>query len=309
MKSQTNFQPSTFRCTAIHCFGKIKKRFLILTILALNSFLGISQPIADFTSDIKNGCAPIIVHFKDLSQGKPTEWHWDLGNGTYSNLQNPSNTYFNAGTYTIKLIIKASNKKDSIIKTSYIIVNGSPIVNFKSDVSNGCSPLVVKFTDETITANGTLTSRKWDFGDGYLSDTQNPTHEYTAPGNYNVTLTATNLFGCISTVSKLGYIKNNFIKGEFSSKVSSICTPTKINFQNESNGNGNIISKWDFGDNTTSASTNPTHIYEKGGTYIVKLIVDNQLGCTDTITKTIVVLNSVNPEFTSNQQLYVVKSK
>ncbi len=54
----------------------------------------------------------------------------------------------------------------------------------------------VSFTDNST---GIPTSWDWDFGDGNNSTQQNPTHSYTAPGVYTVTLTATNAQGSCTT--------------------------------------------------------------------------------------------------------------
>src|SRR5689334_322822 len=72
-----------------------------------------AQLRADFASTPGSGCAPVFVHFTDISAGGATSWKWDLGNGTVSFLQNPSTTYFNPGKYTIKLVIKKGAQADS----------------------------------------------------------------------------------------------------------------------------------------------------------------------------------------------------
>jgi PKD repeat protein len=57
---------------------------------------------------------------------------------------------------------------------------------------------VIKFTNTSIDA-ATL---NWDFGDSTLNtDTEHPIHQYTKPGTYTVTLTASN-GNCISTAQK-----------------------------------------------------------------------------------------------------------
>ncbi len=49
----------------------------------------------------------------------------------------------------------------------------------------------VQFTDTSTTANGTIQSWAWNFGDGTTSTAQNPTHTYSACGPYTVTLSVT----------------------------------------------------------------------------------------------------------------------
>jgi uncharacterized surface protein with fasciclin (FAS1) repeats len=57
---------------------------------------------------------------------------------------------------------------------------------------------------------------------------------------------------------------------------------------NSTDEDGTIVSwDWDFGDNATSAEQNPTHVFEKPGTYTVSLTVTDNDGVKDTITRTI----------------------
>jgi len=68
----------------------------------------------------------------------------------------------------------------------------APQSSFTADVTNICEGSSVSFTDES---NGNPISWAWNFGDGGSSSEQNPTHVYTAPGTYSVTLNVTNTFG------------------------------------------------------------------------------------------------------------------
>jgi gliding motility-associated-like protein len=53
----------------------------------------------------------------------------------------------------------------------------------------------VQFNDQTL---GNVFTWEWDFGDGNGSNEQNPIHSYSRPGTYLVTLTTSDVFGCIS---------------------------------------------------------------------------------------------------------------
>jgi PKD repeat protein len=68
----------------------------------------------------------------------------------------------------------------------------APTANFTHNPSSGDAPLLVNFTD---TSSGTIDTWEWNFGDGNASSQQNPSHNYTAAGNYTVTLTVTNTGG------------------------------------------------------------------------------------------------------------------
>src|SRR5215211_4086622 len=93
---------------------------LLTCCLAISGFVPVSaQLAARFSSDITQGCAPLVVRFKDESTGNPTSWKWDLGNGTISYFQNPAATYFNPGTYTVKLVVNNGTVSDSVVKVHY----------------------------------------------------------------------------------------------------------------------------------------------------------------------------------------------
>lgn len=273
-----------------------------LLFAVLLSFNTKAQLSANFTATPTSGCAPLLVRFTDQSTGNPTKWLWDLGNATTSFLQNPSVTYFTPGKYTIKLVIRnAANTADSLTKTEYITVYAKPTVDFSASATSGCYPLPVQFTDLSTPGSSSISSWQWDFGDGSSSALQNPVHTYTAGGNYNVTLRVINNSGCATTLSKTQYIKiNSGVKANFSNTSPSSCAvPVTIDFTNQSTGTGNLNYVWDFGDGNTSTIESPSHQYSVTGTYSVTLIVTNDAGCADTISKpSSIAVGTIRSSFT-----------
>ena len=77
-----------------------------------------------------------------------------------------------------------------------------PVVDFIGSPTSGSAPLTVVFTDGST---NTPTSWSWNFGDGNTATTKNPSHTYTVPGTYSVTLTATNAAGS-GTLTRPNYI-------------------------------------------------------------------------------------------------------
>ena len=286
----------------------IKKAF-VLAFSAILSIAGKAQLTANFSATPLAGCPPLVVNFTDLSTGNPNQWQWDLGNGTNSVLQNPSVTYFNPGTYTIKLVIhNAAGNADSIVKTQYITVNTLPTVNFSATPLSGCYPLPVQFTDLSTPGSGSIDQWTWDFGDGFISTSQNPSHIYTSAGNYNVTLQIRNSEGCTKILTKPAYIQiSSGVTANFTNNNPSACSPpVTINFTNLSTGTGALNYQWSFGDGGTSTLTNPTHTYSAAGSYTVTLVVTNNLGCTDTITKVnVIVVGTASAGFTNTNNVCV----
>ena len=76
--------------------------------------------------------------------------------------------------------------------------NYAPVASFNKSASSGSAPQTINFTD---TSTNSPSSWFWDFGDGTSSNQQNPSHTYNFAGNYNATLTASNLAGSNQTTS------------------------------------------------------------------------------------------------------------
>jgi gliding motility-associated-like protein len=270
--------------------------------IALLSFIFISRinaqaPIANFTANKTSGCSPLTVTFQDLSTNNPTSWIWDFGNGQLSSLQNPTVNFSAPGNYTIKLIARNSSGVDQEEKTNYVTVFPSPLPGFTADITTACMPATIHFTDQTTvpSGGGTITSWEWNFGDvgpGSTSSLQNPSHTYTAPGFYTVSLRVTSSTGCQSFTSIGRYIRIiSGIDADFIASQPNTCQgPFTINFQDQSSGPGTLSYLWNFGNGSpTSTLPNPSTVYSTPGTYPVQLTVQSDLGCNGTITKNIIV--------------------
>ena len=274
-----------------HTITKLKKAHPIVTVCIFFSLMfmgqmaGISQPVANFSAGPIAGCAPMTVRFIDNSSGNPATWKWDLGNGTISGQKNPTTTFFTPGFYTVRLIVSNANGIDTLIKSQYIRIYDKPVANFSVTDSGGCAPFTAQFTDLSNTNYGTITGWEWDFGDGNLSSSQNPTNTYLSSGSYNVTLKATNTGGCFNAVSKRQIVK--ILKppaAAFGFTKSIQCKPPEtISFTNNSIGTGLLNFVWDFGNGNSSTIVNPNNIYSSGGFFSPRLIVTDSLGCADTL--------------------------
>ncbi len=247
--------------------------------------LGGSAPTADFTGTPTSGSSPLVVNYSDQSSGAPTSWAWNFGDNSTSTAQNPSHTYTTPGTYNVTLTATNSNGNDTEIKNGYIFVSGPlPTAEFSGTPTSGTSPLAVSFSD---LSSGSPTSWSWNFGDSSTSTAQNPSHTYTTPGTYNVTLTATNAYGSDVEV-KNGYISvnspGNAPTAAFSGTPLTGTAPLLVSFTDQSTDTPTSWS-WDFGDNSTSTAQNPSHTYNSVGSYTVTLTVTNAYGA-DGETKT-----------------------
>jgi PKD repeat protein len=257
-------------------------------------------PVANFSSNVTEGFAPLKVQFTDLSENA-TEWNWDFGDGDISNDRNPVHTFSTAGDYNVNLTV--SNENDTDSKLATITVHEQPYgvipaANFTSNATEGYAPLTVQFTD--LSEN--VTEWNWDFGDGNNSREQDSTHIFSTPGTYNVNLIVSNENG---TSSKLGTITVHEQPVEvlpvanFSSNLTESYAPLIIQFTDLSENATEW--NWDFGDGNNSREQDPAHIFSVTGNYSVNLTVSNG-NDTDSKLATITVLQPILPvaNFTSN---------
>ncbi|MFT3948244.1 MAG: PKD domain-containing protein [Agriterribacter sp.] len=221
----------------------MKKLFNTIFVLFVGLTAFAQAPVAEFSGSVVSGCAPLGVSFKDLSTGAPKYWDWDFGNGQLSNIQNPSVTFSQPGTYTVKLVVRNSNGANGVTKDAYITVYPSPIVSFSADATTACIPAAINFTGTATTTDGTISSYAWDFGDGGTSTTPNAQHTYTETGYYNVSLTATSSNGCVGRRGASRYIRMVAgIDANFTSTPPAECKPPfNVVFTDESSGRERLL--------------------------------------------------------------------
>jgi PGF-pre-PGF domain-containing protein len=184
--------------------------------------IGSMEGILVFWAETKGNNAPVLEHIGDksvnsseilqivLSASDPDDDELTYSKtAQFGNLNDNvfkwNTTGIEAGVYEVRFSVSDSYSTDS--ETILITVNnvsnnnGYPIVDFTSNVTSGKIPLTVMFTGNSMNA----TSLKWDFGDGNSSANKNAVHTYNVPGNYTVSLTASNSFGN-SIEKKVDYI-------------------------------------------------------------------------------------------------------
>ena len=258
-----------------------------------------NKPKVDFVSNSISGCSPFPVSFSDQSiTDEGSDYLWDFGNFKLSAEKDPTHTFVENRSYTIKEIITTKGGcKDSIVKTSYITVLNVPIADFSN--ASACSNVVINFSDKSTVLASKITSWFWDFGDGSSSNIQNPTHVYSKKGKYKLNLTATSSIGCSNAINRELIINDKPIV-LFSAQNTSGCLPLTPKFNDFSTTVEGSSYQWIFGDSTTSIEKSPSHTYIKDGLFNVKEIITAPGGCKDSleIPGYVYALSAVKPNFT-----------
>ncbi len=126
--------------------------------------------LANFSADKTSGNAPLNVQFTDLSAGNPRLWKWDFDNDSVTDfeIQNPTWTYNQPGTYTVSLTVSDDANTDKEIKTDYITVNSddSNVIYSNDFEKYAGSEWSNTSTDVTPTGNRTFLGQ---FGNGTIS--------------------------------------------------------------------------------------------------------------------------------------------
>lgn len=268
------------------------------------------KPIADF--DNSGVCIGVNKTFTNLSSvitGNIISWNWSFGNGNTANTLNHNTVYNIFGNYPVKLIVKTDNGCiDSINKITK--VHPLPTISFSSDITEGCVPIFVSFKDSSLVDSGFITNWIWDFGDGSTANTSTniTSHSYLTAGNYNVSVTARSNNTCTNTLTipfMISVYPNPHADFDITPNTTSMLD-SKIKFTDFSNG----VSYWNwyFGDGDSSHVQHPTHIYNNPGDYYPLLLVTTAQGCTDTISKRVVILKDATfyapSAFTPNNDSY-----
>ena len=234
--------------------------------------------------------APVLCNFKDTTTSA-IKWEWNFNSQYYpdsvfSRLPKPSFTYVSDGDFQVRLKVEnAAGCTSAAYKTVSIV---KPYVYFQNDASvNKCGFAQLKLRAYIYPSTDSIIGYNWSFGDGTNAYTPEIDHSFTNPGTYPVTLTYKTLSGCTGTVS---YTEVNVYPkpvAKFTADSTTLCGTQQVSFTAEI-APGNYTYEWDYGDNSTNGyygANVTTHKYNFDSTFTVRLIVNNQTYCSDTMTK------------------------
>lgn len=181
--------------------------------------------------------------------------------------------------------------------------------SFTSNISSGCGPLNVQFSDKSTGA----ISWQWDFGNGNQSALQHPSAIYINSGYYTVSLTIKD-----NTGNSYTSVKNQFIhvfedpKAYFTASKRKVCPGDTLTFINQSTeGDAPIKTfEWNFGDGNGSSVENPVHSFATPGYRNITLWVTDNNGCISTKKYTSYIQIRVPPvaDFTQDSGLSCKRS-
>jgi len=259
------------------------------------------QVIADFDAD-SAGCSPFRTRFQNRSLGAQNTI-WSFGDGGSDVQASPEHVFINSGqqdtVFTTQLkVVSSFGCTDSI--SMPITVYPKPLADYVISTNEGCQPLPVDFTNNSLLADSCI----WDFGDQNTLTSCDPqvNHTYSntlslVPVNFNSSLRVFTNRGCSDTLNRNVRVKP-LVEADFVSD-SIGCSPLDVTFRSQSFGA--ISYAWDFGDGSLANGMLTTHTYTNKGSvdsiYTARLIASSLFNCNDTIEKDILVRPTPIPDF------------
>ncbi|NPD83807.1 PKD domain-containing protein, partial [Lentimicrobium sp. L6] len=255
------------------------------------------NPIANFNNN--SACIENLTEFFDIStNGDATihQWNWNFGEASSgventSTLQNPKHEYGSSGDFTITLEVEDLKGCKNIL-TETVNIAQSPVADF--NVNSLCFGETTQFLDLSTGVDQPLTNWSWNFGDGHVSTSQNPSNDYTTDGDKTIQLIITDSRNCQDTSEQTYYITPDFQLDFISNNL---CD------NSEALLSANVINpilnpdswSWSFEDGQTGVGQVVSHSFTSSGNQLIELSAIKN-GCEETFSKTIFI----NPHPISN---------
>ncbi len=257
-------------------------------------------PIPSFTVD--DACQGTLMNFSNGSSGDIISYMWDFDNGFTSNLENPSLEYSDAGSYNVSLTVENS-LGCATTAASLVTVYSNPLVQFSNELS--CSQDITQFNDLSTVDDANIVSWRWDFddpGSGSNSSTdQNATHIFSGPGNFDVELVATSVFGCEDSLTQVIPVLPA-PGADFT--FDRACIGEPVNFQDTSipvSGESITSWAWDIA-GQFSAEQNPSSTFNVALDYNVTLFVTSENLCVGSTSRVVSIAEAAEVEFGTDFQ-------
>jgi PKD repeat protein len=236
------------------------------------------------------GDSTIIKFYNNCDSLLTFQHLWDFGDSTFSHEANPVHHFSHRRpVYDVCHEVFLDDMVEHYCEQ--VEITQSPLFckadfRFEENTEVACACAgVFNFYDQSV---GDIKSWKWDFGDGNVSEEQNPGHIYDMAGIYNVSLEIETYNGCHSYDHQFIVAGQQDCDFDISWNVLE-SYPPQYNFysdvwdprmvfsylppETDSNWYNLIVYNWDFGDGCTSDETFSTHTYKKSGEYTVCLNV------------------------------------
>jgi PKD repeat protein len=258
-----------------------------------------SLPTTDFSAEL--GCSGREIQLSDLTtvdNANITSWDWDFGDvdagsDNISAEDNPTHLFTDIGDYDVTLSTTTNFGCQNTIE-KVVTIYESPNADF--EVNEGCVENAFDFTDlSTPNTGGSIVSRTWDI-DGSIYTVPNPSHTFTASGNYLAILTIRSDNSCTVSVGRTVTV-NTLPTVDFT--LNTACANTESILTDASIIENDEIVNWIWTVNGQDAGTTSsiTYVFEQAATYEVDLQIITERGCIVSRTKSVEIFELPTADF------------
>jgi gliding motility-associated-like protein len=215
------------------------------------------------------------------------------GNGNYSYIWSPISNITNplipnpiatpsvSSSYTVTVSDNCGTPSPSALVN--IFVNQLPNINYNIIPNEGCVPVTMNFSNSTNNTQSCI----WDLGNGVTENNCNFSSTFTTPGTFYGSLTVTDNNGCDNTVLYTVFARPNPI-AEFTMTPQPTTVVNPIVYFDPTGSSTDVVEwYWNFDFLGEDTIRNSQFAFPDSGQYPTTLIVTNQFGCSDTITKVV----------------------
>lgn len=272
------------------------------------------HPIAQFTYTPTTPSTQDSITFTDSSSdsdGSIISWKWEFGDNNTSLQKNPTHQYEKKGTYIVNLTVTDNNMSTNSTSQTISVNTGIPRIFFDYTPENPTIEDTISFEDKSHDLDGSITSWYWNFDDGNTSTRQHPSHQYSSPSEYNVTLQITDDDGLQNQTFLIVEVedKNDPPVASFTVKPSTPYTLDSIEFESTSTDDETITNyTWTIDDDIVLYGREVTYSFSNSGTYEVKLTVTDNENDKDTIIKEVTVKKHISVKITSPEDKSTVSN-
>ena len=262
-------------------------------IKRLTKAFEVTGPSVDGDVASSGSCPPLAIRLTTTSD--PSEYdslYWDIEGRKVmiSSTDLINDTLFMPGrdtsNFTVVRLIGIDTNGCRGIQEFPVKVDGPATAAIKIRRFIDCNSQRFILNSEVPGFDGDDFTYYWDFGNGDTSTAKNAPVTYDNVGVYNVKLSITDKNGCVSTFTQVMDINKERVNADFDAdSLETDCPPVYVQFKNLSSSISRKIVKfyWEFGDGSTSIEENPSKLYLTAGKFTVKLFVEDDYGCTDSL--------------------------
>ncbi len=231
------------------------------------------QPYFDLDKNwAKKGDTVRFIYHLNERDYDVNKYLWEFGDGGKSNIRDANHIYMYRGGYNIRLTVTngcGSSSSERFIEIGDPFDQCNLLAKFsidKVDTAKLYPSVPVKFVNNSF---GTYSKRTWDFGDGSLDTSANPSHTYAKSGIYKVCLSVKDTVTACSDM-----VCMEIVVGEIPCKAGFSCIVNNSTNTVKFTDLSDKATKWywDFNDGTNAYMNSPVHQYNAPGVYNVCLV-------------------------------------